>query len=135
MVRAVIPEQTVAIVVPNPSERRTLHQLLVSEGFPVDVFPHPEGFLSCHAPAAYGCMIMDLDHPGDPARAQSFINFARRWSRELPVILLASDPSRLPRDPSLPGIGKSAGDTRLLYLVYGALSEPTPRQSRKAPQC
>ena len=135
MVAAVNSEPTVAIVVPPPLERHSLQQLLVSEGFPVDAFPHPEGFLKCPIPTAYGCLIVDLDHPEGAACVQPLINFAMRWSRELPVILIASDPTRLPRDPGLPGIEKSAGDTRLLYLVYGALSEPPSQRFQEAHRC
>ncbi len=133
MVSAMNSENTVAIVAPNASERRSLSQLLVSEGFPVEAFSSPEEFGI--VPVRCGCLIVDLDLPGDDAGEQSLLNFATRWSRELPVIVMASDPTRLPDDPLLPGIAKSARENRLLYLIYGALSEPASTHSREQTQC
>ena len=118
-------ENTVAIVVPNTSERRSLSQLLVSEGFPVEPFASAEDFGI--VPTRCGCLIVDLDLPGDDAGERSLLDFATRWSREFPVIVIASDPTRLPDNPLLPGITKSD-------LIYGALSEPASSHSREQTQ-
>lgn len=126
MVYSVTSEQPVAIVVPDSSERQSLHQFLMLEGFPVEVFPRPADFIKDPDPARYGCLIVDVDDTGSSDCDQSLIYFATRWSHELPVILIASDATQLPKNPVLPGIEKSAGRIRLLYLLYGALSEPAP---------
>jgi CheY-like chemotaxis protein len=128
MVCGMNSENTVAIVAPNATERRSLSQLLASEGFSVEAFSSVEKFGII--PTRSGCMIVDLDLPGDDAAEQSLLNFAKRRSRELPVIVIASDPNRLPDDSLLPGIAKSAGENHLLYLIYGALSEPASSPSR-----
>ena len=133
MVSGMNSEVTVAIVAPKASERHTLSQLLVSEGFPVEAFSSAEEFGS--APTRCGCMIVDLDLPEDGDAERSLLNFATRWSRELCVIVIASDPNRLPDDPLLPGIARSAGENHLLYLIYGALSEPAFSQSRAQTLC
>lgn len=117
-------DKFVAIVAPGASERRTLNRLFVSEGFPVETFGRMGEFVNGGDTSMFGCLIVDLDEAGGELREHSLVRFATRWSRELPVIVIASDEDRLPEDPLLPTLGKSAGETRLLYLVYGALSEP-----------
>jgi hypothetical protein len=133
MVCGMNSENIVAIVAPKATERRSLSQLLASEGFLVEAFSSPEEF--GRVPTRCGCMIVDLDLPGDDAAERSLLNFTTRWSRELPVIVIASDPNRLPDDPLLPGIAKSAGENHLLYLIYGALSEPASSHSRAQTLC
>ena len=74
--------------------------------------------------SAFGCLIIDLDAAGGEAGEQALTQFAMEWSRKLPVIVIATDEKRLPSDPLLPTFSKDAGETRLLYLVYGAMTEP-----------
>lgn len=123
-------EKLVAIVVPAKTERRSLSRVLTAEGFLVESFS--PGAESLHAinPANYGCMIVDLDHSGGYSGEQTLLDAAREWSRELPVIVIASHSTRLPREAGLPMVAKSAGETSLLYLVYGALSEPASLSSK-----
>lgn len=118
-------DKFVAIVASGPSERRTLNRLFVSEGFPVETFGSMREFNDGGDMSMFGCLIVDLDEAGGAAAELSLVQFATRWSRELPVIVIATDEGRLPGDPLLPAVAKSAGETRLLYLVYGALSEPS----------
>ena len=133
MVSGMSSEITVAIVAPKASERLSLSQFLASEGFAVEAFSSEKEFGS--VPSRCGCIIVDLDFPEDDATERSLLNFATRWSRELCVIVIASDPNRLPDDPLLPGIAKSTGKNRLLYLIYAALSEPAFSQSRAQTLC
>lgn len=118
--------QTVAIVVSEAFDRTYLHELLVAEGFVVESFAHPQDFIdSIGSASSQGCLIVDLDDSGGDSHQGSLLRFATRWSRELPTIAIASDPSIHPPDPLLPTISKAAGESHLLYLLYGALSEPT----------
>jgi DNA-binding NtrC family response regulator len=119
-------DKSIAIVALNKAERRSLNELLTSEGFPVEAFSPGEESLHALDPAKYGCLIVDLDHSGGYPGEQTLIDSAKEWSRELPVIVTASHSTQLPRHPQLPTVAKSAGETRLLYLVYGALSQSTP---------
>ena len=119
-------DKPIAIVASSRVERRSLSELLTSEGFPVEAFSPGEESLDALDPAKYGCLIVDLDHSGGYAGEQTLIDSAKQWSRELPVVVIASHPTQLPRNSHLAAVAKSVGETQLLYLVYGALSQSTP---------
>ena len=114
----------VAIVAHGEPERRTLNRLFVAEGFPVEAYSGVRDFEQGEDFSAFGCLIIDLDAAGGEAGEQALTQFAMEWSRKLPVIVVATDEKRLPADPLLPTFSKDAGETRLLYLVYGAMTEP-----------
>ena len=115
-------DKTVAIVASNSSERHSLNRLLASEGFLVEPFPGPEAFLNRIDLTEYGCLIVDVDFPAEEAAGEIPLDFARRLSKTLPVII-TSDPSRLPRDFPVPCLSKGTEENRLLYHLYGALGQ------------
>jgi hypothetical protein len=114
----------VAIVAHGEPERQTLNRLFVSEGFPVEAYSGVRDFEQAGDLSDFGCLIIDLDAARGEAGEQALTQFATEWSRKLPVIVVATDEKRLPLDPFLPTLSKDAGETRLLYLVYGAIGEP-----------
>lgn len=118
-------EKTVAIVVADDFDRMELHELLIAEGFATEPFSSPDEFIDAIGASSRGALVVDLDHSGNDFPPEALLDFANRWSRELPTIAIASEPSHLPRDPLLPIISRAAGESHLLYFLYGAMSEPT----------
>ena len=119
-------DKAIAIVALDRAGRRSLSDLLTAEGFPVEAFSPGEESLHALDPAKYGALIVDLDHSGGYAGEQTLIESAKQWCREPPVIVIASHPTQLPHNSKLATVAKSVGETHLLYLVYGALSQSTP---------
>jgi hypothetical protein len=113
-------EKILAIVAGGREERRAMTTLFQSEGFPVESYAGIAEFGKRSDANTLGCVVVDLDQSSGP----ELLAFANEWSRMLPVIVIASDADRLPQDPLLPSLAKDVGETRLLYLVYGAMSEP-----------
>ena len=119
-------EKHVVIVMPNPSERRSLGKLLREEGFQVETCGNMRDFSSRVNLSACGCLIIDDALFQHHLPAQTAPEFARHWSQSMPVILLASDDATLRQIRPFAGLPKSAPEHRLLYLVYGALGQSTP---------
>jgi DNA-binding NtrC family response regulator len=117
-------EKSVAIIVPDHSERRTLSSLLLEEGFVVDSYASTREFASAIDLARCGCLIVDSELS---TGGRTALSFAERWSQKLPVILITSEAAELRQVLPVPGVARSAGENRLLYLVYGALSQSTPQ--------
>jgi hypothetical protein len=120
MITSMNEEKMLAIVANGEEERRALTQLFASEGFPVEAYRSVDDFEQRGETSALGCLIVDLDH----SEGELLVEFATEWSRKLPVVVIASEEGRLPQDPLLPTLSRQAGDSRLLYLVYGAMGEP-----------
>ena len=114
-----IPDRSIAIVVPDESKRSSFTSLLASEGFRVKAYSSTGEFVHDVDLATCGCLLLDSDPPHQP----NAVNFATRWSQQLPIILITTESSTPHQAHTVLGISKSTCENRLIHLVHGALDQ------------
>jgi FixJ family two-component response regulator len=120
----------IAIVEDDAEMRLALADLIDVYGFEARAFDSSESFLAAHAPGLFGCLVTDLNLPGE-----SGLQLLRRLhglEPSLPVIIISAQASPGARAlaldcGALAYLTKPINDQVLLRRLAQALGPATPR--------